>query len=125
MSDLTLTRIRFSNGKWEGRIDGAKDTGVKPDLRVTLMDQDIDGVEISEGETGKQWKVVITVPSRAIADGVHSILIFDASQDTKLGEFTLIGGEPATDGLLSEVSLLRAELDMLKRAFRRHCLETG
>jgi hypothetical protein len=28
------------------------------------------------------------------------------------------------DDLRAEVDLLRAELDMLKRAFRRHCLET-
>jgi hypothetical protein len=29
------------------------------------------------------------------------------------------------DDLRAEVDLLRAELDMLKRAFRRHCLETA
>ena len=36
-----------------------------------------------------------------------------------------IAGEAVSDDLRAEVELLRAELDMLKRAFRRHCLETA
>jgi hypothetical protein len=35
-----------------------------------------------------------------------------------------MAGEVLSDDFRSEVSLLRAELDLLKRAFRRHCLET-
>ena len=124
MTDLTLTKIRFRNGKWEGRLDGTQDTGVKPNIRVTCLDRPIDSVELGEGETGKSWNLTVNIPSHAIADGVQTFLIFDASTDTRLGAFTLIGGDPAAEDLLSEVSLLRAELDMLKRAFRRHCLET-
>ena len=41
-----------------------------------------------------------------------------------LGDFTLMAGDAVADDLRAEVELLRAELDMLKRAFRRHCLET-
>ena len=37
----------------------------------------------------------------------------------------MITGEPLGDDIRAEVELLRAELDMLKRAFRRHCLETS
>ena len=51
-------------------------------------------------------------------------MIIDADANVKLGDFTLIAGEPLADDLRAEVELLRAELDMLKRAFRRHCLET-
>ena len=47
-----------------------------------------------------------------------------ADWEEVLGSFTLIAGEALGDDLRAEVSLLRAELDMLKRAFRRHCLET-
>ena len=43
---------------------------------------------------------------------------------TKLGHFSIIAGEALGEDLHAEVELLRAELDMLKRAFRRHCLET-
>ncbi|MBE1285134.1 MAG: hypothetical protein GJ676_17615 [Rhodobacteraceae bacterium] len=124
MTDLILTKTRFRNGKWEGRLEGVQDTGVRPDIRVTLNDRQVTSVEVSEGDTTKIWNVIVTIPSEAIADGVQTFLIFDGDSDTKLADFSLIGGEPAADNLLAEVSLLRAELDMLKRAFRRHCLET-
>jgi len=42
----------------------------------------------------------------------------------KLGHFTIITGVAMEDDIRAEMDLLRAELDMLKRAFRRHCLET-
>jgi hypothetical protein len=32
---------------------------------------------------------------------------------------------PLEEDIRAEVSLLRAELDLLKRAFRRHCAETA
>lgn len=64
------------------------------------------------------------IPAEAVADGVQTFVIFDAAGSTRLGDFTLIAGEAVSDDLRAEVELLRAELDMLKRAFRRHCLET-
>ncbi|MCF6232363.1 MAG: hypothetical protein L3J36_04590 [Rhodobacteraceae bacterium] len=120
MSDLILAKMRLRNGIWEGRIGGADDA--RPDIRVMYLDQPVEGVEISEEDGG--WKLSVPVPIHAIADGVHTFLIINGSGDTKLGDFTLIAGEVLADDLRAEVELLRAELDMLKRAFRRHCLET-
>lgn len=124
MSELTLTKIRMRNGVWEGRIAGAGTTGVRPDVRVTLLDKPVEEVEITESSDPGIWDLAIQVPSHAVADGVQTFLIFDAATDSKLGDFTLIAGEALADDLRAEVELLRAELDMLKRAFRRHCLET-
>lgn len=127
MSELQLTKLNLRNGVWEGLISGAGDAGARPDIRVTHMDQPVSGVELGElaeqGEAG-QWMLRVPVPRHAIADGVQTFLIFDGATDTKLADFTLIAGEPADENLRAEVELLRAELDMLKRAFRRHCLET-
>lgn len=67
---------------------------------------------------------LIPVPNEAVADGVQNFVIFDSATGEKLGDFTLICGEISGDDLRVEVELLRAELDMLKRAFRRHCVET-
>lgn len=125
MSELTLTKIRFGNGLWEGRITDAPDTGARPDIQVRHLDQLVDGVIIKEGGTGTEWEIQVPVPSHAVADGVHCFVIYDGATDTKLADFTLIAGEALTDDLRAEVELLRAELDMLKRAFRRHCLETS
>ncbi|MEM7318138.1 MAG: hypothetical protein AAF408_04680 [Pseudomonadota bacterium] len=124
MTELTLSKTRLRNSIWEGRITGAPTTGKRPDLRVTHLDQPIEGVELSEGGDSSYWDVKIPIPSHAVTDGVQTFLIFDRETDTKLASFTLIAGEAASDDLRAEMDLLRAELDMLKRAFRRHCLET-
>jgi hypothetical protein len=67
----------------------------------------------------------VPIPISAIADGVQVFVITDGIHDKTLGQFTLIAGEVLGDDIRSEVELLRAELDMLKRAFRRHCVETS
>lgn len=56
---------------------------------------------------------------------MQTIIISDAVQDEQLATITLMAGEALGDDMRVEVDLLRAELDMLKRAFRRHSLETA
>ncbi|KIC18591.1 MULTISPECIES: hypothetical protein [unclassified Leisingera] len=124
MSDLTLTKIRFRNGIWEGKIGNAPVSGAKPDITVMFQDQPVENVILTEGTAERDWLVAVPVPPEAVADGVQTFVIFDAADSTRLGDFTLIAGEAVADDLRAEVELLRAELDMLKRAFRRHCLET-
>ena len=123
MSDLTVTKIRFQNGTWEGVIQNAGDSGLPPDIQVLYQDQPIEGLSISEGSTASEWALHITIPAQAISDGVQTFVI--AEGDKKLERFSLIAGEAAVDDMRAEIDLLRAELDMLKRAFRRHCLETS
>lgn len=124
MSTLTLTKIRFRNGIWEGQIGNAPASGAKPDITVMFQDQPVQGVQLTEGQRGGEWTISVPIPAEAVADGVQTFVIFDAAGSTRLGDFTLIAGEAVSDDLRAEVELLRAELDMLKRAFRRHCLET-
>lgn len=124
MSNLTLTKINLRNGRWEGRLTDADATGDRPDIRVIYLDQPFDSVELQEGDGAGIWNLAISVPIQAVTDGVQTFVIFDGSDDTKLGDFTLIAGEAIADDMRAEMELLRAELDMLKRAFRRHCLET-
>ena len=124
MSDLTLTKIRLRNRRWEGRLTGAPAGGPRPDIRVTYLDQPVEAVELTEATEPGTWDLAVTIPDHAIADGVHCFLVLDGASGTKLGDFALVAGEATSDDLRAEVELLRAELDMLKRAFRRHCLET-
>jgi len=124
MSNLTLTKIHIRNSTWVGRVHSDDDSGTRPDVRVTYLDQPVDSVDLQEGDGVGIWDLSIPVPSHAVTDGVQTFLIIDGASDTKLGDFTLIAGEGMADDMRAEVELLRAELDMLKRAFRRHCLET-
>lgn len=123
MTDLTLTKIRFRGGIWEGRVTGAGTTGARPEVQVTYLDRPVEGAKLAESDEPGTWALTVPIPAEAIGDGVQTFLVSDDAGN-KLGDFTLIAGEATAGDLHAEVELLRAELDMLKRAFRRHCLET-
>ncbi|WP_299203053.1 hypothetical protein [uncultured Tateyamaria sp.] len=123
MSTLTLTPTKMRYGIWQGLIQ-QNGTGV-PQIKVTHLNNDVPDVQVTEQDEDGQWLLQVPVPAEAIADGVQVFVIADATDDEKLGHFTLIAGEALGDDIRGEVALLREELDMLKRAFRRHCVETG
>ncbi|MFW8633440.1 hypothetical protein [Cribrihabitans pelagius] len=122
MRDLTLTKIRFSNGIWEGLLSNARS---RPEITVMHRDRPLEGVTVAEGEGSGAWHLSVPVPAEALGDGVQSFVIFDAERQARLGDFTVTGSSAEDAGLRAEVELLRAELDMLKRAFRRHCRDGG
>jgi len=78
---------------------------------------------IEDREAG-HWVVRVPVPVSILGDGVQTLLIRDLERNETLHVISLISGEALADDIRAEVDLLREELDMLKRAFRRHCLET-
>lgn len=117
MSDLRLTRTRLVAGQWEGLLTGPDDA--TPRLAVTHLGQALDGVELSPHANG-QWNVRIPVSPSLISDGVQTFVIADADDGTVLDSFTLIAGDALDQDIRVELSLLRAELEMLKHAFRRY-----
>lgn len=124
MSAYSLSKTRFKEGVWEGLLTAEASGAPTPEIIVDFDGRPVRGVAVAEtGEPGR-WALEVPVPKEAICDGVQSFTIREAASDALLGRFTLIAGEALDDDLRAEVSLLRAELDMLKRAFRRHCLET-
>lgn len=124
MATLTLTKTRLQAGIWEGVMTWSGSENMQPELVALHLDQPISGINIKEDPAGNEWKVQIPVPIEAVSDGVHTIAVIDKASGDLLTSFTLIAGEPLSDDIRTETALLRAELDMLKRAFRRHCLET-
>jgi len=121
MTALTLTKTRLTAGVWEGELTGS---GAKePDLNVTHLGASVEGVELAYEAAYDLWRVRVPVPSHLISDGVQTFLISDAQGKT-LTSFALLSGEALAEDIRAEVDLLRAELDLLKRAFRRHCRES-
>ncbi len=122
MSTLSLQKIRFQNGQWEGIIHGAAEG--QPDVQVRFQDHPLETLILEQMEDDTQWSLHFEVPQSALQDGVHCFLIHDMTEDLTLGHFNLFIDEPIADDLRTEIELLRAELDMLKQMFRRHCRES-
>ncbi|RKF12885.1 hypothetical protein D6850_15360 [Roseovarius spongiae] len=124
MSEFTLTKTRLFEGVWEGMLTHEGEGNAQPKIEVTHLNERVKGVEVIENADAAHWVVRVPIPAEMIADGVQTFLIRDAQADTVLGNFALMSGEALAYDIRAEVTLLREELDMLKRAFRRHCLET-
>lgn len=125
MSELTLTTTRLFEGVWEGVLTVADgDANYQPEIEVSHLGKPVSGVTVSEDHAQGYWVVRVPVPVEALSDGVQTFLIEDQRSGQTLNSFTILAGEPLSDDIRIEMELLRAELDMLKKAFRRHCVET-
>ena len=124
MTELTLTKTRLFEGVWEGILRNSGESNTLPKIKVTHLEQPLEGVEVHENQDQAHWVLRIPIPAKMIADGVHTFLIQDAATGETLDSISIIAGEALGDDIRAETDLLRAELDMLKRAFRCHCLET-
>lgn len=126
MSEFVVTRRRMIEARWNAvvsRVDGAA-IAEAPKLSVTLDGKPVLGVSLKAGEDGA-WEMIVPVPAEAVSDGIRTIIVQDSQTGESLASFSLLSGEALDEDLRAEVELLRQELDMLKRAFRRHCVETA
>ena len=122
MIETRLTKTRIRGGLWEGVLSGSE---AKPALEVILLERAIPGVTVEAmPDRSGEWAVRVPIPADVLSEGVQTFLIREAGRDKTLAHFTIITGVAMEDDMRAEVDLLRQELDMLKRAFRRHCLET-
>lgn len=119
MASMVLTKTRLAHGVWEGLLSGRFEA--PPSLRVRHHDQLIAEAETEAADGG--WFVRFRLPADRLSDGVQTFVIEDAATGDALAHETIVAGDATGHDLEGEVMLLRAELDMLKRAFRRHCAE--
>lgn len=128
MATMTLHRMRLSEGVWEGMLSVPGDTSAPPELRIRHQDDLVGEPETLETKGGgkgqARWLVRFRLPVERLSDGVQTFVIEDAETGDALAHETVIAGEVLDDDIRAEVSLLRAELDLLKRAFRRHCADS-
>jgi len=126
MSDFVVTKRRMIQARWEAvvsRVDGEAIVET-PKFPVLLDGKQVLGVSYKSGDDGA-WEMSVPVPAEAVADGIRTIVILDGETQECLASISLLSGEAFDEDLRVEVDLLRQELDMLKRAFRRHCVETS
>lgn len=121
---MQLIKTRIQAGIWEGLLTSDADKGA-PNIEVAHLGQVLDGVELREDATHPgRFTVSVPIPVEQLYDGVQTFVISDAASGERLDSFSIVTGQPLDEDIRAEVDLLRAELDMLKSAFRRHCLET-
>lgn len=122
-SEPKLEPLGLEAGIWRGRITGP---ATLPTVEVSHRGNPLIGVEVApetgdEGggkAGGKGWIVSVPVPSNTLSDGVQTFLVAEPGGPA-LGCFAIMAGAPPEPDLRSELALLRAELEVLKRAFRR------
>lgn len=109
---------RIASGVWEGIVQ-AEDT---PVVEALHNGRGIEGVELRPvaGKSG-QFSLRVPIPAWALNEGVQTFVVQAGGE--RIGEFTLVAGEPLDEDIRAEISLLRAELDLLKRVFQRHVRE--
>jgi hypothetical protein len=120
-SGMALEQTRIAGGVWEGILSAAR--GDAPVVEALHAGREVEGVEVLPipGRTGR-FAVRVPIPAWALNEGVQTFLL--RSGEVTLAQFTLVAGQPLDADLRAELSLLRAELDLLKRAFQRHCRES-
>ena len=120
-SEITLVQARITAGVWEGVLSGAGATA--PVLSALHGGREVEGVEVRPmpGKAGK-LALRVPIPAWALNEGVQTFVV--QADGTTLAQFTLVAGVPLDEDIRAEVDFLRAELDLLKRAFQRHCRES-
>lgn len=122
---MTVPRIlhrRIRGGIYEGLISAE---GAAPEIELRLEGRAIATPELLPREDRPgAWAMRAALPGEVLSDGVHALVLVERAGGTVIDSFTISTDAPGDDDLRAEIALLRAELDMLKSAFRRHCAET-
>lgn len=124
MANISLQKARIHAGVWEGVLTATAEA--TPVLEVTHQGQAVSGVEVSAlTDQPGQFNVRVPIPAALLSDGIQTFVIQDKASGQTLDSFVIVTGEPLQADIRAEMDLLRSELDMLKRAFRRHCQAGG
>ncbi len=116
---LMIEQGRIAGGVWEAMVTGSDKA---PVIEVLHEGRTVEGVEVRPvtGKAGR-FALRVPIPAWALNEGVQTFLV--QSGGVALAQFTLVAGQPLDEDIRAELSLLRAELDLLKRAFQRHVRE--
>lgn len=118
MTKYSFLNTRLKAGVWEGDLAGAGPD--RPELAVTCLGEPLEGLDLTHDSNRDVWRVRLPLSASVISDGVQTFVV-SAQDGTVLARFSIAAGEALADDLRAEISLLRSELDLLKKAFRLHC----
>lgn len=124
MTDDALVRVRLQAGRYEGILTSSN-PAMEQGLEAVHEGKVIANVTLSSEDDGPgRWHVAVVLPASVITDGVQVIALRAIATGEVLDRITLMAGAPLDEDFRAELALMRNELEILKRAFRRHCAET-
>jgi len=109
-----LLRRSFKSGLWEVELASP----VPPALEVRTDLGDMFAPEVMGGE-GDVWRVRLAIPTGMIGEGMQTFLLVDTATSDVVDRLPILVGGMVEEDLRAELDLMRAELDLLKKAFRR------
>lgn len=118
-----LTRTALQAGRYEGILTGATQTEIEALYKGRIVG--VAQVTPHPTEPGDAMQVSLTLPADVLSDGVQVIGLRSTATGEVLDRVTLMAGSALDEDIRGEITLLRDELEMLKRAFRRHCADTA
>lgn len=123
MDAETLIRVRLRGGRYEGLLNCASSTGTGIEA---LYEGKVIAAAMLAPDDGRagSWRVTVQLPPEVISEGVQVISLRSTTSGDVLDRITLMAGAPLDEDIRTELALLRDEIEVLKRAFRRHCAET-
>lgn len=121
MAEVSLIDGTIRAGVWHGIIHAAD----PPAIEIRHPGGTLEP-QLSERINGQadRWRVDVALPADLLEEGVRSFLVIDVAGGRTLQTLTLSAGVPLHEDLIAEVASLRAELEVLKAAFRRHARES-
>ncbi len=112
---LRIERLRFSAGRFRAEVVAAGE-GPAPEIALRLRGEVLAQAKLAPKGPGR-WSLDVEAPAAAFGEGV-AILEFAAEDGSRLAAYPLAAGAALEGDLVAEVASLRAELDLLKQAFR-------
>jgi hypothetical protein len=116
MNEEKLVKLELRGGRYEGELHAPEETGIEAvhDGRV------IAAARLVHSEDGTGTRVSVEFPVEILSDGVQVVSLCSTVTGAVLDRVTFLAGDVLEDDVRAEIMLLRDELEMLKRAFRRH-----
>lgn len=112
---LTIEALRFEAGRFRARLKGGQGDP-EPSIHVRLRGRRIAEAMLTLREQGV-WDLEVGAPAEAFSDGCV-VLDFVTEGGERLAAYPVAAGAALEGDLVAEIASLRAELDLLKRAFR-------
>lgn len=122
MAELKLERTGLKAGRYSARLTVQ---GQVPVLEFVHQEKVVATAQTSPIDgAADMYDVTAEMPVQVLGDGVQVLALRSAVDGTVLDRLTFLMGDALEGDFRAELALLREEVELLKSAFRRHCVET-